>query len=416
MSDKKQEDIALFRYSIIAPVLHETRRVTMSYFREKSKTEYNVPWVGNKQYKPATFKSWLRDYRNGGFDALKPKPRIDKGRSRKIDAGLGEIIKNKAQDFSLLSASGIYKLLITNGEIDPAFISEGTVRKYIKDNRLKVNASQCVPRKKFEKEHINELWIADCMYGPYILHEKKKRKTFLIDIIDDCSRVIVGARFFFHENTINLETLLKDAMIRFGVPEVLYTDNGALFVSSHLQLACARLGIGLVHSRPHDSPSRGKIERFHRTVRDKFLPFIDIKEIDSIDTFNISFSQWLDKEYQKSYHHGINAKPMDKWIDDLKVRPIKKISADELDQAFLITLKRKVKNDSTISVNNVLYEVPPQFIGKIIQIRYPSDKPEALTIYENDTPMYRLKKVNPIENANPPAWEIKFHNRRQGHD
>lgn len=416
MSDKRQEDIALFRYSIITPVLHETRRVIMSYFREKSKIEYNVPWVGNKRYKPATFKSWLRDYRNGGFDALKPKPRIDKGISRKIDTVLGEIIKNKAQDFSSLSASGIYKLLITNGEIDPAFVSEGTVRKYIKDNRLKINVSQCVPRKKFEKEHINELWIADCMHGPYILCEKKKRKTFLIDIIDDCSRVIVGARFFLHENTINLETLLKEAMIRFGVPEVLYTDNGALFVSSHLQLACARLGIGLVHSRPYDSPSRGKIERFHRTVRDKFLPFVDIKEIDSIDTFNMALSQWLDKEYQKSYHNGIDAKPMDKWIDDIKVRQIRKISANELDQAFLVTIKRKVKNDSTISVNNILYEVPPQFIGKIVQIRYPSDKPEALTIYENDTPVYKLKKVNPIDNANPPAWEIKFNKRRQGHD
>lgn len=416
MSDKKQENIALFRYGIIAPVLNETRRCKMKHFREKSKIEFDVPEVGKKRYKPATFKSWLRDYKTGGFDALKPKPRVDKGSSRKVDEVLGEIIKDKTQEHPFLSASGIYKLLITDGKMDPAFISEGTIRKYIKDNRLKINVPQSVPRKKFEKEHINELWIADCMYGPYILQEGKKRKTFLIDIIDDCSRVIVGARFFFHENSINLETLLKDALLRFGAPDVLYTDNGAIFITSHLQLACARLGIGLVHSKPYDSPSRGKIERFHRTVRDKFLPFVDIKEIDSLDTFNMSFSQWLDKEYQKSYHHGINAKPMDKWIDNLKERPIRRVSANELEQAFYITIKRKVKNDSTISVNNILYEVPHHFIGKILQLRYPSDRPNNLTIYEKDEPVCKVKKVNPIENANPPAWEINFHKKGKNHD
>jgi transposase InsO family protein len=188
------------------------------------------------------------------------------------------------------------------------------------------------------------------MHGPYIVHEGRKRKVFLIGAIDDCSRVIVGARFFFHENSFNLEAVLKEAMIRFGTVKMLYTDNGTpLFISSHLQLACARLGIALVHSKPYDSPSRGKIERFFRTVREKFLSCLDLKEIDSIEDLNISFSRWLDKEYHKSHHSGINARPLDKWMDDMKNITIKRISAKELDLAFYVTIKRRVKNDSTIS-------------------------------------------------------------------
>lgn len=407
MSDKKSQDIALFRYRLIASVLNDSGKGQMKYFRRMSKKEFDVPHMGKKTYKSATFKSWLGSYRNGGFDALRPKPRDDRGRSRKIDEQIGSAIKQKVDDYPFLSSSCIYRLLINEGEIDAGSISEGTLRKYIKDNNLRT-PKEPVPRKKFEKEHINELWIADCMHGPYIMHERKKRQVFLISAIDDSSRVIVGAQFFFHENSISLQIMLKEAISRFGLPKTLYTDNGAVFVSSHLQLACARLGIALVHSKPYDSPSRGKIERYHRTVRQKFLPFIDPKQIESLEDINTRFSQWLDKEYQKSFHHGINAKPMDKWMDDISCTKINRVSAHELDRAFSITINRKVKNDATISVHGMLFEVPPSFIGKSIELRYPSDKPYELTVYENDKPVCAAKKLNPHENASPPAWEIRF--------
>ncbi len=110
--------------------------------------------------------------------------------------------------------------------------------------------------------------------------------------------------------------------------------------------------------------------------------------------------QWLEE--------GIKAKPIDRWMDDLTNTPIKRVSAQEIDLAFYISLKRKVKNDSTISVNSVLYEAPPGFIGKVIELRHPSDKPQELTIYENDKAVYKVKEVKPYENANLPGWEIKF--------
>jgi len=402
---KRSQDIALFRYRLIAPVLNDTGIGQMSYFRKMSKKEFDVPHLGGVRYKPATFKSWLRDYRNGGFEALRPKPRIDKGKSRKIDESLGNIIKQKAKLFPFLSCAGIYRLLVSEGEIEASFISEGTLRKYIKDNRVKLNSSGPIPRKKFEKEHINQMWIADCMHGPYMVYKKKKRRVFLISAIDDCSRVIVGSQFFFNENSLSLEIVLKDAIGRFGLPLTLYCDNGSLFVSSHLQLACARLGIALVHSKPYDSPSRGKIERWHRTVRQKFLPLIDLQ---SLEDLNTTFSRWLDKEYQKGFHHGINTRPMDKWMDDLKNTQIKRITSKELDLAFYIAIKRRVKNDATISVNSTLYEVPHTFIGKTIEIRCPSDRPQELTIYEDEKPVARLKKVDLHENASPACWEIRF--------
>lgn len=407
MEDERKKAIALFKYGLIAPVLHGNVKVQVEYFKEAAKKKYEVPYIGLRKFKAATFKSWLKRYRKNGFDALMPKTREDKGQSRKIDDRLASDIKEAVLKYPFLSCAAIYKMFTAEGKIRINGITECTLRNYINGNRLKEKAAP-VPRKKFEKEHVNDLWIADCMHGPYIKCNQKKCKVFLIAAIDDFTRMLPARGWFLHENSISLEIIIKEAIRRFGLPCAIYCDNGSIFLSSHLQLACARLGIALIHSKPYDSPSRGKIERFFRTVRQKFLPITDLTEIHGLDQLNEQFERWLENQYHKYFHHGIKTMPMDRFMDALKHTTIKRVSEEELDMAFQITIYRKVKNDSTVSVNNTLYECPPQFIGKKIEIRYPSDKSEDLTIYEDNKPVFQLKKVNIHENANPPAWGIKF--------
>jgi len=93
---------------------------------------------------------------------------------------------------------------------------------------------------------------------------------------------------------------------------------------------------------------------------------------------------------------------------DIKTTAIKRVCSQELDAAFEMTIQRKVKNDATVSINGTSYQCPPELIGQKIQIRYPSDNPKDLTIYQNDTPLIKLTKTNPVENANVPAWGISF--------
>jgi len=407
MDQKHREKIALFKYGIIAPVLNGNTKSQMKYFREIALKKYDVPYQGEKTFKAETFKSWLKIYRKNGIEGLMPKTRKDKGTSRKIDEQLADEIKMVLSIYPNISASAAYKILVSEGKIKMDGIQEQTLRKYIKNNNLKEKVVK-TPRKKYEKEHINELWIADAMHGPYINNDKKKKKVFLIAAIDDHSRIITSYGWFFNENSISLEIILKEGIGRFGLPHVLYCDNGSLFSSSHLQLACARLGIALVHSKPYDSASRGKIERFFRTVRQKFLPFLDPQKIKDLAQINDYFKDWLEKEYTNDHHHGINTSPMNRFMEDLQKISIKRATEDELDMAFQITLTRKVKNDSTVSVNSVLYECPTKYIGKKIQIRHPSDKPKELFIYEDEKPRHKLKKVDVYENANTPTFGIKF--------
>jgi putative transposase len=425
MDKRTKEKIALFRYGIVAPVVNGSVSNKMEYLRQMAAKEHDVPYWGRKWYKVETLRSWVKRYRRDGFDALMPKSREDKGTSRKIDDQLAQYIKDALDSFPFLSGSALYRLLVSEGKIQVGSITEGTLRKFIRDNNLRQQAVDALKvRKKFEKEHINELWIADCMHGPYVKFEdgdgndgneeqtmRRKHKVFLIAAIDDYSRVICARGWFWNENSISLEIVLKEGIGAFGLPIVIYCDNGSLFSSFHLQLACARLGIALIHSKPYDSPSRGKIERFFRTVRDKFLAMLDLEEIKNLEQLNQQFEQWLEKEYHKHPHNGINGeRPMDRFMEDSKKTPnsMKRVTKEELDRAFRITIQRKVKNDSTISVSGILYECPPEFIGKKIEIRYPSDNPRDLTLYQDDKPLVRLKRTNPHENANPPSWAIKF--------
>lgn len=148
------------------------------------------------------------------------------------------------------------------------------------------------------------------------------------------------------------------------------------------------------------------MERFFRTVRQKFLSMLKLP--DNIDSLNEAFDLWLQDEYHRHMHYGINTRPLDRFMEDLKITSVVRPSEQELDTAFQITLHRHVKNDSTVSIGGVLYECPTKFIGKKIEIRYPSGKPGDLTIYLQDSPVAKLRKLDIHENAKRTYPGIRF--------
>lgn len=407
MDKKLAELIGLFRYKIIAAALEKGIR-QKEYFARQAEKTWDVPGYGLKQYTVSAFRSWLADYRAGGFEALFPTTRNDTGTSRKITPELAKVIEQEAIDFPGTRLSVFYRFLDSQGIINPPYLSESALRRFASACHLLKTAKETIPRKKYEKEHINELWISDTMHGPHLPDGKKKRKSYLLAIIDDHSRMIVASGWFFAENTLALETILKEAIRRFGLPEIFFCDNGSIFSSQSLQLSCARLGIGLRHSKPYDSPSRGKIERMWRRVRDQFLSTLPAAGTVGIQQINDLFAGWLDSDYHKTFHHGIEERPIDRWLADAKQTRIRKPSDEELDWAFYQSFERKVKNDSTIQLDGKLWELPARYIGQKIEIRYPTGSPERLYLFENGKPILKLPRCKPNENATAPASSIRF--------
>jgi transposase InsO family protein len=252
-------------------------------------------------------------------------------------------------------------------------------------------------RKAYEVENVNDLWVCDFMHGPKVMVNNRAVRAILCAIIDDHCRMVVGYGFNTSETISALSVVLKEAFMAYGIPKRLYVDNGPSFSSEILARSCAMAGISLIHSKPYDSPSRGKVERLFRTIRDRFLsganPGISLEDI------NQAFWLWLQQDYHHKLHAGIGERPIDRYNASVDRVPIRRLSKSELDEIFLIRHERVVNNDATISFKGCLYEVPPAYIRHKIEIRHPVDDPNALYLYDNDIRVGKIKLLDKKENA-----------------
>ncbi len=404
----EDDKIAIFKYGIIAPVLNDGSVNQTRYFQKAAELEYDYPGrMGKVSFNFRTFKKWLHIYRKSGYEGLKPSVRTDKGKPRKIPEKIRESIAYLCEEYDFKTISNLYRYLVNNHIIEYENFTEVTLRNFLRTNKIRFGLNETKPRKAFEAPHINVLWTADFMHGPYVSEGRKKFKTYLCAIIDDYSRVITGACFYPEESSLSLQKTLKQAVLTYGIPDRFYCDNGKVFSSGYIHMVCAKLGTALIHSKPYDSPSRGKIERFFRTVRDMFIPNLyigssednDAKKL-TLESLNNSFKFWLLDEYNNNSHKGINTSPMDRYLDDMQQNSrIRKISPTETDNYFHHSLFRVVKTDCTVTIDNILYEVPAKFIGKKVEIRFPLDNPEDLRIFEDNKQCAVLTKLDKHYNS-----------------
>lgn len=398
MEEKMRHAIALERYKLISPVLAEPNRKQNEYFKNLSKKKTNFPHYGLKKLTLPTLKRWLKIYKKNGFYALMPCERADKGRQRKFSEETLKAIEGKCKAFPRSTVRKIYERLLEDNQLGVPPICYNTALRIIRMNELLPKKGRTDTRKRYEYDYPNELWVCDFMHGPQVKTGNKTGKAILCAIIDDHSRVIVGHAFAVHETIATLTIVFKEAILAFGIPKRFYVDNGAAFSADLLATACAKSRISLIHSKPYDSPSRGKIERFFRTVRMRFLCNYNNNDI-QLKTLNDDFSAWLRDDYHHRVHLGIKEKPIERYNVGVNKIQTQRLSAAELDQIFLVQHKRIVTNDATISFQGHIYEVPAAYIRQCVDIRHPVDEPQQLVLYDKGVQIAKLKWVNKNENA-----------------
>ena len=419
MDPKLRDSIGLLRHRIISPVLMESGREQMTYFRGIQTQSFDVPGSGQKYFKPATMKGWLHRYRKHGFAGLVPRERSDLGKFRKIPHDMRGALICLRKDHLDLSVVKFHERARKQSLLGDPPICTATLARFLKSENL-FEEKNPTPRKRFEMSRFGELWTGDFMHGPHVMERagsKRMCKAILLAIIDDHSRLIVGARFGAQETNLPIERVFQDAILQYGIPDRLYVDNGPSFSSSYLAQVCAHLGIGLVHSKPYDSPSRGKIERFFRTVRESFLVDLAADTSLTLESLNEHFSFWLREAYHHRHHAGIDSRPLDRYQISVTQFPRKRASEERLAEFFMNRLERKVKNDSTISINGIIYEVPARLIAKTIELRHSHESPRELYLYEKEERVQRILPVDSRANAKtyqpkPRESVIPFHQFR----
>lgn len=398
MQEKDREKIALFRYGIIAPILNGQVESKQDYLAEICSQVHQVPYRGTREYKPKTIEEWLRIYGKEGFDGLKPKSRSDKGQARSIPAELkGSILELREQRRDL-PVSMFYELLVQKGVIKVCDFSYSTVYRLLKKHELVGKEKRYEPeRRRFAHDRVNILWQTDTWNGPYLNDGGKKKPTYLIAFIEDCSRIVPAARFSFTEKTEDLMRVFEEGLLRRGIPKMIYADNGKIYRSEQFQLACATQGISLLHTRVQDAAAKGKIERLFGNVSQRFMPLFRREQIDSLDELNSFFWQWLEREYHRKEHSALKMSPLDRYLSQMsEVKMVEDPAA--LKVLFLKREYRKVRHDGTISLKGRLFEVPPLFIGQRIELRH-DEALEQVDIYAGGKKIAAARAVNLADNA-----------------
>src|SRR6266568_4581360 len=141
-------------------------------------------------------------------------------------------------------------------------VAERTIRAQLRRAGLHRAALAAEPKAygRYEAARPNERWITDVLVGPWVPWPRREGsvRARLFLIVDDHSRLLVDGRFFAHENARACQDLLRRAITRRGLPDVLYADNGAPFSNAWLARTCAVLGVRLVHSQPYSPRLTGQ--------------------------------------------------------------------------------------------------------------------------------------------------------------
>jgi len=364
--------VALFRYSVLGPLVSRVelqRGELKATLHELAARHYDIPGSRNSLLSEKTIEAWYYAWRRDGIDALTPKTRSDRGQS-KIAPEVQEAILAAKRKNPRRSIRTIRRLLERRGTVAKGDLSRSAIHRLLQAHGLSRpsgSASEPEERRAYVAEYAGDIWYGDVMHGPRVPMDGGLHKAYLVSLMDDASRLITHSAFCPGETALDIEAVLKQAVLKRGLPVKLVIDNGPAYRAKTLQGICARLGIHLVYCRPYAPEGKGKLERWHRTFRNQFLSELDTSRLHDLSDLNARLWAWLETVYHCTPHSGLEQQtPLQRYQQDLpRVRTLGTLAA-RLDELFYHRTERKVRKDGTISYQGERFEVPYELSGQSV--------------------------------------------------
>ncbi len=389
------DDLALWRFSLIAPLLHRAPGVSRTQMARQLTTETRYAPDGTPTAVSAeTLLRWLRRYQTNGLQGLRNRPRSDRGRCRALDQDTVTKLQELAEQHPDWTVKALHRQL--QRDLGKALPIKPVYR--LLKGRQRVQPHDAFRHRPPGIPQV--LWLADTMHGP-VVHGpgRKTHKTFLIAIFDDASRAVMASTFALRDHIATLMPVLRDAVLSRGLPHRLLVDNGANYRARVLRTACAELGIHLIHATAYRPTSKARLERFFGSVRVQML-----QRLPATPTLQQLHTEWARflAEYHQTPHSALSQQlgapiaPLAYYLrflpDDVRYPP-------QLDLAdlFLIEATRRVNGDATIRLASRLWEVDPQLVGQQVLVRYHADAPSRVLYRPVHDPKADFQQAFPVE-------------------
>lgn len=389
-----QNEEALERYRLIAPLLDPN-------IDEDYRCLLREQIAQREGISVRTLYRYEKRYREARFEGLIPKTR-SKRRSQKLPDNWDEIVTEAVQlrkEVPKRSVRQIIVILEAEDYAPPGEIKESTLQRYLQAAGMSKKAlkryteGRKTSSKRFCKAHRFELYQGDIKYGPVIKDKNgKKIQTYLSSTIDDHSRLITQSEWYDNQRMEIVEDTVHKAVLKHGVFDTFYVDNGTQYISKHLNAACARLGIRVLHAPPYSGKSKGKVERFHQTV-DSFIAELVIHPVHSIAEMNEKWKYFLEEEYQKRPHEGIaeyyktkgievpreGISPIREWNRD--TRRQRYLDSGTVSEAFTRREIREIDKTGCFTFNGITYEASVAYAGLRVEIAYDPLNTHTIDVY-----------------------------------
>jgi putative transposase len=408
--DTKSEKIALFRYGLVATLVIEVlpRGELSRRAQEIASRQYDIPYSKRNSVCVDTLLQWAARYRQGGFEALAPHPRQDRGKSRVITPQTADLIERLKRENPYRTGTTLLRELALSSGPNAPEVSSSTLYRFLKQRGL-TERQLLAPQahKKFQAEFSNDVWQSDLLYGPYVHRPGGgKMQAFLHAILDDASRVVPHGEFYPDQGLDSALDCFRQGVGCRGIPIRYYADNAKIYRSPQLARIAASLGVVVIHTPPYQPEGRGKIERFFRRVRDQFLANLNPKQTLSLEELNARFSAWIENSYHCTEHTALGTTPLLRWQRDIeRIRLLP--PATDLRRLFFHRVDRLVRKDCTFLLKNGFYEAPAHLAGQTIEVRFDPLDLSQVEIHFQGQPQGFARLVDPILNAQIPSSKPK---------
>lgn len=400
----RQEAVAVFRHGILGALTQaQLERGQLRAALEKLTTQkFRPPGAATtKSFSLPTLERWYYAYRSGGLKGLMPRARSDKGRAQQLSPELRQLLLDIRREHPHAAVPVILRTLVADGRMDKSAASATTLRRFFSEaglDRIGLrDGSAGKTRLRWAAERPMAMWHGDVCHGPSLLIRGRHKPLRIHALLDDASRYVVALEAHHTEREVDMLGMLVRALRRHGKPDALYLDNGATYRGETLATACARMTVSLIHAKPHSPEGRGKMERFWRTMREACLDFMG--GLTSLHDVNVRLLSFLDAHYHSAPHAGLyGRRPKD--VFDAAPRMSSDFDEEELRKALTTRVRRRVRRDTTVSVDGEDYELAATHLtGRIVTLcRCLVDLSEKPWV-EHEDKRYEVHPVDPVANS-----------------
>lgn len=285
--------------------------------------------------------------------------------------------------------------LLASEEFGPKIerVSDRTVYRFLEENSLGKKDRMALLMstgrsafRSFEAPHSLALIQGDARDGIWLTDaDGKAYKTYLFLWIDDYSRKILFGKYYESEKLPLMEDSFKYAILRYGIPDKAYLDNGKVYISKHFAFVLGRLECKKIHHPPYQAHCKGKIEAQMKIIKHEFQDEAQLADMHTLDELNTAFWAWSELSFNKRIHSSTGEMPDKRFVEGLPADHRRVEDLSWFLSLFLWRENRKVSKYGKIKLHRNEYPITKKPYNTVVQVRFdPCDLREVFIYDHND--------------------------------